>query len=334
MSVLGDLINQKGFLLADGATGTNYFTLGLETGYAPELWNEEKPDLVKGLHQRFLVAGADILLTNSFGGNLHRLKLHEAEGRVAELNSSAAKLAKEAVTESGNQALIGGSMGPTGELFAPLGTLSHEEAVEVFKAQAEALAEGGADVLWIETIFSFEEVGAAMEAASSTGLPVVATMTFDTAGKSMMGVDPADYARYVSDRGAAALGANCGIGPAELMHSIMLLKDHATCPIVAKGNCGIPEYVDGEMHYHGSPELMARYAVLARDAGVEIIGGCCGTTPEHLAAMRAALDTIPKGEAVDMARIEAELGKPWASVSDAPETTSATKERRRSRKRR
>ena len=333
MSMLGDLINQKGFLLADGATGTNYFTLGLETGYAPELWNEEKPDLVKGLHQRFLVAGADILLTNSFGGNSYRLKLHEAEGRVTELNSSAAKLAKEAVTESGNQALIGGSMGPTGELFAPLGTLSHEEAVEAFKAQAEALAEGGVDMLWIETIFSFEEVNAAMIAASSTGLPVVATMTFDTAGKSMMGVSPEEYASYVSDKGAAALGANCGIGPAELMHSIMLLKDHATCPIVAKGNCGIPEYIDGEMHYHGSPELMARYAVLARDAGVEIIGGCCGTTPEHLAAMRKALDTTPKSEGIDMARIEAELGKPWQTAETAADAPN-NKERRRSRKRR
>lgn len=338
---LKDVLKSENTLLCDGATGTNYFALGLETGHPPEFWNVEHPEHVIGLHTRFLEAGSDIILTNSFGGTSYRLKLHDAQNRVAELNIKAARLACEAADrhfeKTGKQVLVAGSMGPTGELFVPLGTLDHAAATAAFTEQAEALAEGGVDVLWIETISSLEEVDAAFEAASKTGLDVVATMTFDTAGKSMMGVTPENYASHLQAKGAVAMGANCGIGPAELMHSISHMQQDSTIdtPLVAKGNCGIPEYVDGHIHYHGSPELMARYAVLARNSGVRIIGGCCGTTPEHIAAMRQALDAEAISP-VDEARIIAELGQPWKNlaVTDAAEKSADRGGNRRGRRRR
>ena len=315
-----NFIKSRGTLLCDGATGTNYFNLGLETGHPPEFWCVEHPDRVQGLHRDFFEAGSDIILTNSFGGTSYRLKLHNAEDRVAELNKAAAKLARDAaddyINATGRQVMVAGSMGPTGELFAPLGMLDHAAAVSAFSDQAKALVEGGVDVLWIETISSLEEVNAALEAAQSTGLPVVATMTFDTAGKSMMGVDPDDFARHVSAQGGVAVGANCGIGPAELMHSVLQMKDASDIVLVAKGNCGIPEYREGAIHYHGSPELMGEYAALARDAGIAIIGGCCGTTPSHISAMRKAIDTAPKQASVSLDDVVSTLGQPWKDMTD------------------
>ncbi len=318
--IFQDLLEEKTVLLADGATGTNFFAVGLETGYPPELWNIEQPQHVLNLHRDFLAAGSDLILTNSFGGTGYRLKLHQSEHRAGELNLAAAILARQAVQEhfdnTGKRAVVAGSIGPTGELFKPLGGLTHEGAVKAFTEQAEALAAGGVDVLWIETISALEEVDAAVEAAASTGLPIAATMTFDTAGKSMMGIDPSDYARHVAGLGVVALGANCGVGPAELMHAMMAMRGAIDATLIAKGNCGIPEYREGEIHYHGSPELMASYAVLARDAGMKIIGGCCGTTPAHIKAMRHALDNTPIGAAVDAEKLAAVLGKPWANIPD------------------
>lgn len=334
-------------LLVDGATGTNYFNAGLETGHPPELWVEENPEAVLALHDAFLEAGADIILTNSFGGTANRLKLHQAENRVAALNSRAARLACQARDRhcedhgrSGpsKQKYVAGSIGPTGELFQPLGMLSHAMAVDAFAEQANALAEGGVDLLWIETMSSIEEIDAALEAGLATGLPVVATMTFDTAGKSMMGVTPAAFASHASQRGISAVGANCGIGPAELIHSMLGMLEDSSIPLVAKGNCGIPEYLDGKIHYHGTPELMASYALIARDAGIRMIGGCCGTTPQHIAAMRQALDTTPPQPGVDAARLEASLGKPWPDLNpdaaSASAASGATDRQRRGRRRR
>ena len=343
MNKFQTLLNKRGTLLCDGATGTNYFKLGLETGHPPEFWCFEHPDRVLGLHQEFLNAGSDIILTNSFGGTEYRLKLHQAENRVTELNQEAAQIARKAVdayfTQTGREALVAGSIGPIGELFDPLGPLDHNSAVQAFTSQAEALAKGGVDLLWIETISSIEEVKAAIEAAQKTGLHFVATMTFDTAGKSMMGVTPQDYASFISASGASALGANCGIGPAELMHSVLMMSDHATIPVVAKGNCGIPEYRNGEIHYHGSPELMGQYAVLARDAGVAIIGGCCGTTPQHIKAMRDALDQTVSQDTtshnkVDLDRIASVLGKPWKDIPVATESAQSNDAQGRRRRRR
>ena len=320
---------KKGWLLADGATGTNLFTLGLETGYPPELWNVEETAKIRALHNSFIEAGSDIILTNSFGGNALRLKLHDAEDRVAELNIAAATIARNAADASGRDVLVAGSVGPTGELFAPLGALEAKQAEDVFAEQIEALASAGVDLIQIETMSSLEEVEAAANAAVATGLPVFATMTFDTAGRSMMGITPVDYAQFADRLGLAGFGANCGIGPAELLHSVTGFGECGEQMIIAKGNCGIPHYMDGQIHYHGTPELMATYAVLARDAGAKIIGGCCGTTAEHIKAMADALNNTPPDGKPSKDRLDEALGHAWKDVPQSPVGNSARQRRRR-----
>lgn len=322
----------RDWLLADGATGTNLFHAGLETGYPPELWNVEYPDRVTTLHASFIAAGADIILTNSFGGTSFRLKLHQAENSVNTLNLAAAGLARQAANVADKPVIVAGSMGPTGELFQPLGALTADAAEQAFAEQAFALAEGGADLLWIETMSSLEEVEAAVKGARRTNLPVAATMTFDTAGRTMMGVTPAAYAEFATSLGLDAFGANCGIGPAELLDSVHKFKHREKNPaVIAKGNCGIPVYVDGKVHYHGTPELMADYAVLARDLGVKIIGGCCGTSPEHVRAMAQALNQTPSASPATLAEIEAKLGKPWKDLPDSAEDGQSRRRRKRRR---
>lgn len=335
---LHDITAEQGWVLADGATGTNLFRAGLETGYPPELWNVERPDDITALHTSFIDAGSQLILTNSFGGTAHRLRLHGADARVAELNEAAAKIARRAADAGrdrhGHEIVVVGSMGPTGELFAPMGALDHADALAGFTAQAEALAAGGVDLLWIETMSSLEEVSAAIEAATKVGLPAAACMTFDTAARSMMGITPADFASQSIGFGAAYVGANCGIGPAELLHSVTEILVDAEVPVIAKGNCGIPAYVDGAIHYHGTPELMAAYACLARDAGVSIIGGCCGTTEDHVSAMRQALQTTPP-RPFDQEQANARLGTAWKDVPAPAETGDAKRRagRRRGRRR-
>jgi len=319
---VGDLLEDGRVILADGATGTNFFKKGLETGYPPELWNVERPDEVTDLHRAFIAAGSRLILTNSFGGTAHRLKLHDSQDRVGELNLAAAKLARRAADDGrdryGEAILVAGSMGPTGELFKPMGALDYGDALQAFTAQAEALAEGGVDLAWVETMSSLEEVQAAIDAAAACGLPVAACMTFDTAARSMMGVLPADFVRESAGYGASLVGANCGIGPAELLHSVREMLPATEMPVIAKGNCGIPAYVEGEIHYHGTPELMGHYACFARDAGISVIGGCCGTTPAHVEAMAVALQATPR-RAFDPAAAEAALGTPWKDLPTPPE---------------
>jgi 5-methyltetrahydrofolate--homocysteine methyltransferase len=307
---LHSLLEERPWLLADGATGSNLFDRGLQSGDAPELWNVDHPDRIADLHRSFIEAGADIILTNSFGGTRHRLKLHRAEHRVAELNERAAAIARGEATRSGRVVLVGGSMGPTGEILEPLGPLSLDAAREAFAEQAAALARGGADVLWIETMSSVEETEAAIAGARTTGLPVVATLSFDTNGRTMMGITPADLAGLQRKHHLAGCGSNCGTGPAELVASIVNLATAAdpAAVLVAKANCGIPQFVDGAIRFNGTPELMAEYACLAYDAGARIIGGCCGTTPEHLRVMRQALERHVRGARPDLATIESKLG--------------------------
>ena len=334
---LHSILETTGWVLADGATGTNLFRAGLETGYPPELWNVERPEDITALHTSFIDAGSQLILTNSFGGTAHRLRLHAADDRVGELNLAAAKLARQAADDGrdrhGHEIVVAGSIGPTGELFEPTGALDHADALAAFTEQAEALAAGGVDLLWIETMSSLEEVKAAIEAASAVGLPAASCMTFDTAARSMMGVTPADFASKSIGFGADYVGANCGIGPAELLHSVSEIITTASVPLIAKGNCGIPAYLDGAIHYHGTPELMADYACLARDAGVRIIGGCCGTTPDHVAAMRAALVSTPQYP-FDQDRVDAALGPAWKDLPSAADQDSKkrTGGRRRSRR--
>ena len=281
-------------VLADGATGTNYFAMGLEAGGLPELWNVEHPERVQELHRAFVDAGADIILTNTFGGNRHRLKLHRAEDRVFELNQRAAELAREVADAAPRPVVVAGSVGPTGELFAPLGTLTDDDALEAFTEQIAGLKAGGADVAWIETMSAREELRAAACAAIAVGLPYTATGSFDTAGHTMMGLHPENFGEVFDglDPQPLASGANCGVGASDILVTLMAMVggDRAT-RVISKGNCGVPQFQGADIVYSGTPELMAEYARLAVDAGAAIVGGCCGTTPEHLRAMRDALDT-------------------------------------------
>ena len=330
---LRPLLDDRRVLLADGGMGTGLFKRGLETGDSPELWNVDHPDRVQDVHREFIEAGSDIVLTNSFGGNAYRLKLHAADGRVAELNRAAAQAARRAADAAGRAVLVAGSIGPTGEILAPVGALDPADARAAFRAQAEALAEGGVDVLWIETMSSAEELEAAALAASGLDLPVCATMSFDTNGRTMMGLTP-DAALSLAHGfrpPLAGFGANCGIGPAQLLATLLGFSrfERQGEVIIAKGNCGIPEYRDGAIHYSGTTAIMADYALLARDAGARIIGGCCGTQGQHIAAMRRALDTVEPGTVPDIERIERLLGP--VTAADTNPVASNRGERRRGR---
>lgn len=290
---IDDLMARKGVLLADGATGTNLFAMGLNSGEAPELWNETAPEKIEALHQGFVDAGADIILTNSFGGTRQRLKLHQADDRVFELNRKAAEIACGVAAKAGREVIVAGSVGPTGELLVPLGALTYEDAVTAFVEQMEGLKAGGAQVLWIETMSSPDEIRAAAEAAGKVGLPYTYTASFDTAGKTMMGLNPSDIHKVGEEvpQHPVAVGANCGVGASDILASLLDMtaaKPDAT--VIVKGNCGIPEFHGTEIVYSGTPELMADYVRLAVDSGAKIIGGCCGTSFEHLKAMRKALD--------------------------------------------
>ncbi len=302
-NILQNLLDQRGLLLADGATGTNLFAVGLQTGDAPELWNIDHPERIGTLHRSFVEAGSDIILTNSFGGTHYRLALHGAQDRVAELNTAAARLARTEADKSDKQVLVAGSMGPTGEILEPNGSVSIAQAQEAFAEQARALAAGGADVLWIETISSAEEVTAAVNGAAQTGLPIVYTVSIDTNGRTMMGMTPAQTLSISASLATpvAAVGTNCGTGASEVVAAICNFNAAASVSgvqpvLVAKANCGIPDYVDGKIVYSGTPELMANYVHLCANAGAKIIGGCCGTTAAHVAAMRQAMDEWQAGD--------------------------------------
>ncbi|NIZ62264.1 methionine synthase I [Sedimentitalea sp. CY04] len=331
-----DLLNSKDVLLADGATGTNLFNMGLQSGDSPELWNVDEPNKIKALYQGSVDAGSDLFLTNTFGGTASRLKLHDAQDRVHELNKIGAELGREVADKSDRKIAVAGSVGPTGEIMQPVGELSHALAVEMFHEQAEGLKAGGVDVLWVETISAPEEFIAAAEAFALAGMPWCGTMSFDTAGRTMMGVTSAALADLVEtiENKPLAFGANCGTGASDILRTVLGFAAQGTeRPVISKGNAGIPKYVDGHIHYDGTPALMAEYAVMARNSGAKIIGGCCGTLPDHLRAMREALDTQPRGERPTLDQIVEKLGG-FSSASDGTgDDSGAPKRERRSRRR-
>ncbi|MEM1046684.1 MAG: betaine--homocysteine S-methyltransferase [Pseudomonadota bacterium] len=331
-----ELLNEKGVLLADGATGTNFFNAGLEAGYPPELWNAEQPEKVRALHRSFIEAGSDLVLTNTFGGTRHRLKLHHAEDRVHELNKLGAELLKDEIARSGRKVVAAGSVGPTGELLEPLGALTYDGARDAFAEQIAGLKDGGVDVIWIETMSAIDEIKAAQEAADASGLPYAYTGSFDTAGKTMMGLAPGDIGAIKCDKcgTAQAHGANCGVGASDLLMSVLQMTEaNPSAVIVAKANCGIPEIRGDEVVYNGTPDLMAEYVRLAIDAGARIIGGCCGTTAAHIAAMRAALDSHTKRGRPTLEEIVTAIGPlnapPAANDRGAPERGRRERKRRR-----
>ncbi len=334
-SALETLLADKDVILADGATGTNLFNMGLMSGDAPELWNVEQPAKITALYKGAVEAGSDLFLTNTFGGTAARLKLHNAQNRVRELSRVGAELGRDVADTAGRKVVVAGSVGPTGEIMEPVGTLSHALAVEMFHEQADGLKEGGVDVLWLETISAPEEYRAAAEAFSMVDLHWCGTMSFDTAGRTMMGVTSADMVQMVEtlDTPPLAFGANCGTGASDILRTVLGFVAQGTeRPLIAKGNAGIPKYVDGHIHYDGTPELMAEYAVMARDCGARIIGGCCGTMPDHLRLMRAALDERPRGDRPTLEQITAALGA-FSSAGDGTGDDTPKPRERRGRRR-
>jgi len=273
-------------VLGDGAMGTMLQAAGLEKGHAPEEWNLTHPEKVLAVHRGYIDAGSEVIQTNSFGTNRFRLAKYGLEGKAYELNRRAAELATEA-----GDALVAGSIGPTGEFFPPLGRLTFQEAREVFAEQAKGLADGGADLLIIETMADLKEVEAAISGArESTTLPLVCTMTFDTKLHTVMGVSPKKAAESLNSWGVEAMGANCGTGPQEVEKVMEEMKE--ACPeavLVAQPNAGLPRLVQGRTQYDATPEVMAHYALRYAQLGVRIIGACCGSTPQHIAAMARAL---------------------------------------------
>jgi len=333
-NVLTKLLETRDWLLADGATGTNLFNLGLEAGDAPEMWNIDKPENIRTLYKGAVDAGSDLFLTNTFGGNASRLKLHNAVDQVHELNRVGAAIGRDIADASGRTVIVAGSVGPTGDIMSPMGTLTHKIAVEMFHEQAEGLKAGGADVLWVETISAPEEFRAAAEAFALADMPWCGTMSFDTAGRTMMGLTSTDMAKMVGklDHQPIGYGANCGVGASDLLRTILGIAEHSgDATLISKGNAGIPKYHDGHIHYDGTPALMGDYAVLARNCGARIIGGCCGTTPEHLVAMRAALENTPKGPKPSPEDITTALGG-FSSVSDGTDGAGPVRAPRRGRR--
>jgi 5-methyltetrahydrofolate--homocysteine methyltransferase len=289
---LQDLLTEGKPVIADGAMGTILQAAGLQRGDAPEPWNVEKSDVIRAVHRAYIEAGAQIILTNSFGGNRIRLALHDLADRADELNHAAAQLACAEADAVPHPVVVAGSIGPTGQLLVPLGDLEFEQAAGVFEEQARALVRGGVDVLWIETMSDLEEVRAAVTGSrrAAGDWPLVATMTFDTHGRTMMGVTPENALETLQGLGVVAVGGNCGRGPDEIEGVIARMHDaNPQAVLVAKANAGLPRVVNGAAVYDASPQVMADYARKVRQCGARIIGACCGSTPDHIRAIAGVL---------------------------------------------
>lgn len=282
----------QSFVLGDGAMGTTLHAAGLAPGTAPELWNVTRPDVIREIMRAYADAGCEVITTNSFGGSAARLAHTGLAERTLELNRAAAELGRQAA--EGRDCLVAGSLGPSGELLEPYGLLSFDEAVAMFETQVRGLAEGGVDFVLIETMSQLAEVEAAIRATRRVveDLPIAASMSFDTNGRTMMGVSPREAVQTISNWGVRVIGANCGNGPAEIE---AVMEQMAACRpdgvyLLAQSNAGLPHVVDGKTVFDGTPQVMAEYAVKMLRLGIDYIGACCGSTPAHLAAMRAALD--------------------------------------------
>jgi 5-methyltetrahydrofolate--homocysteine methyltransferase len=278
-------------LLADGATGTLLQSLGLPPGQPPETWVLEQPDRIRAFHRGYIEAGSDIILACTFGGTRFRLNGHKLDARVIEVNRRAAELAR---AEAGSDIFVAGDMGPTGQLLKPLGALSPEEVADAYAEQATGLAEGGVDFLLIETMSDLGEAQAAIEGIRrATSLPIVCTFSFDTHGRTMMGLKPETVATEIGPL-VAGVGANCGRDPAEFPQFIQAMRTAAPDTLIwAKPNAGLPHMIDNQAVYDATPAYMGQVARELCQAGAQVIGGCCGTTPEHIVAMADALQDQP-----------------------------------------
>jgi 5-methyltetrahydrofolate--homocysteine methyltransferase len=284
----GERLAERTVLIADGATGTNYQNMGIEPGVAPEEWVVDEPDKVQELHRRFLAAGSEIVLTCSFGGTSLRLADERLAGRAVEVNRRAAELARAAV---GGDVLVAGSLGPTGHLTEPLGPLTHDLCVATYAEQAKALADGGVDLLVLETFFSLDEGLWALEGIRTTSeLPLVVSYSYDQGTKTMMGLSPTQVVEAFAPLGIAAIGANCGKSLADtdlIVEELVAVADGL--PLWVKPNAGVPRMVGDAVIYDAGPEDLAAHVAGYVERGVRIVGGCCGSTPEHVAAIAKVL---------------------------------------------
>lgn len=285
-------LSEPGIIILDGATGTQIQGLGLPPGMAPELWNLNNPEAVKGHHKSYVDAGSDAILTNSFGGTRPRLDMEQSGHLTHEINVTAARLAREV---AGEEILVLGSMGPTGLLMEPMGDLTFEKAVEYFAEQAAALTEGGVDGIHIETLSDLQETRAAIVGAhQATDLPVTVTMSFDMHGRTMMGVRPEEAVKALQDLDVVAVGVNCGNTLEDNLAAVTAMR--AAAPdvlLIAKPNAGLPRMEDTvEVVYDVTPEIMADYALKFGSQHVKMLGGCCGSTPAHITAVREALENF------------------------------------------
>ena len=287
---LSDLV-ADGVVLVDGGMGTLLQDMGLDDGGSGELWNLDRPDAVRDAHRAYAEAGARVLTTHTFGGTRPRLEIPGLADRVHEVNEAGARLARKEADRVG--ALVAGDLGPTGELMAPLGTLEPADVQELFAAQLRGLVAGGIDLVLIETMSDAAEAEAALAAAREVApeLPVVVTFSFDTNLHTMMGLDPAEAVRRLAAAGADAVGANCGRGPEEMTQiaAAMVAARPDGLLLIAQSNAGLPQVVGDHFEYDATPADMAAHAVALRDAGIDLVGACCGSTPAHLAAMSDAL---------------------------------------------
>ena len=285
---LRDRLRAGNFVL-DGAMGTQL--MAREATGNNELWGVEHPDELAAIHRAYIDAGADAVITDTFGGS--RLKLAKAGlgERVVELNRRLAEVAKDA---AGSDAFVLGDVGPTGEFIEPLGTMSEQDIVDVFREQIEALVAGGVDGIIAETMMDVQEAVCAIRAAKEVApdMPVLVSMTFEKnphGFRTMMGVTPADGARAMADAGADVIGANCGgITPDQFLELLDELRSGADLPLLAEPNAGLPEIEDGQTVFREAPDTFARLAAEYRKRGVVALGGCCGTTPEHIQAIAGA----------------------------------------------
>lgn len=291
MNRLAALLGADRPVLLDGGMGTLLQDSGLEDGAPGELWNLENPDAVLAAHAAYAQAGARLLTTNTFGGTRPRLDMHGLGDRVGDVNRTAAQLARLVADERG--LLVAGDLGPIGELLAPLGTLTREEAQALFAEQLTALVEGGIDLVLVETLSDLGEADAALAAAREVapGLPVAVTMSFDTNLRTMMGVRPGDAVAHLAAAGADAAGANCGRGPEEMeiIAAEMVQSRAADLLLVAQSNAGLPQVVGDHFEYDATAGDLAAHATRLANLGIDLVGGCCGSTPAHIAAMGATL---------------------------------------------
>jgi 5-methyltetrahydrofolate--homocysteine methyltransferase len=291
MSALLDALDD-GPLLGDGAMGTMLQDLGNDEGGAPELWNVERIDVVEGVLEGYAAAGSRLITTNTFGGTRARLQMHGLEDRVEELNQAAAELARR-VADRHPVTFVLGDIGPSGELMEPMGDLTIDSAAEMFGEQIRGLVAGGVDGILIETMSDLSEVEAAVTAArkEAPGLPVFATLSFDTNLRTMMGGSPAMAVQAMSEMGVDVIGANCGRGLDEMRIIAAQLAEAGAgrVRLMVQSNAGLPKLQGDTFVFDGTPEEMAGYAVEMRDLGFTVIGACCGSTPAHIAAMREAL---------------------------------------------